>query len=549
MKKWKSLLVVVLLLGLILTGCAGVGKKKPEEQPGEEIPAPKEVTEEDKFGGTFQGRVATDPPQLDPAFITDTTSSLVANNIFDGLVQYNEKLDVIPAIAKEWEISEDGLVWTFNLRDDVKFHNGRKLTAEDVEYSFTRLVDPQTKSPRAWLFENVKGVTEFQDGQADKVTGFKVVDENTFEITLAEPFTPFLSVLAMTNATVVPKEEVEKYGEDFTSNPVGTGAFKFEEWKHDDHVTLVGNKDYFEGKPYLDKIIFRVIPEDASAFAEYEQGNIYDLETIPDGEIERVLNGTEFKDELIKKSRLGIYYFAMNVTKKPFDNIKVRQAIAHAVNKEAIVKVLRHGTVLAAEGILPPGMPGHNEELKGLEYDPEKAKQLLAEAGYPDGLPEEIELAYNTSKGHQMIAEAVQADLKKIGVNVKLVNLEWGSYLTKLDNGDTQIFRAAWIGDYPDPDNFLYVLLYSGNAGPKGNTSFYSNSEFDEKVVKARGMKPGPERIQLYQEADKIAIEEAPWVPIYYYTSLILRKPFVEGYEVTAFGVMPLKKVWLSKNK
>ncbi|AZR73715.1 peptide ABC transporter substrate-binding protein [Anoxybacter fermentans] len=542
MKKWMSLLVFVLIIGLVLSGCVG-RKKEPEKG------APGQVQKQDKYGGTFKGRLAADPPTLDPAYITDTTSSQVANNIFDGLVQYDENLNVVGAIAKDWDISDDGLVWKFYLRKGVKFHNGREVKAEDVEYSFTRLLDPKTKSPRAWLFDNVKGAKAFQNGEADRVEGFKVIDDYTFQITLEEPFTPFLSVLAMTNASIVPKEEVEKYGEDFTSHPVGTGAFKFVEWMHDDHVTLEAFEDYFEGRPYLDKIVFRIIPEDSSAFAEYEQGNIYDLTTIPDGQIERVLNSDEFKDELIKKPQLGVYYIGLNTTKPPLNNKKVRQAINHAINKELIAEVLRHGTVIPAKGILPPGMPGYNKDLKALEYNVEKAKKLLAEAGYPNGIPGEIELAYNTSKGHQMIAEAVQSDLKKIGINVKLVNMDWGAYITKVDNGDTQMFRLGWIGDYPDPDNFLYVLLHSSNAGPGGNGSFYSNPEFDRLTEKARGMKPGPERIKLYQQAEQIAVNDAPWVPIYYYTNLILRKPFVHGYMVTPLGVMPLKTVWLSENK
>ncbi|MCK4260380.1 MAG: ABC transporter substrate-binding protein [Halanaerobiales bacterium] len=544
MKKRMAVLVLVLILGLVLAGCVGQ-KKEPEKKEG--APAPPQVKEEDKFGGTFQGRLASDPPNLDPAFVTDTTSSKVADNIFDGLVQYDKDLKVVGAIAKDWDISEDGLVWKFNLNKGVKFHNGREVKASDVDFSFTRLLDPATKSPRSWLFENVKGVSAFQTGDTDKVEGFEVIDDYTFQITLEKSFTPFLSVLAMTNASVVPKEEVERYGEDFTSHPIGTGAFKLVEWMHDDHLTLERFDDYFEGKPYLEKIVFRVIPEDSPAFAEYQQGNIFDLETIPDGELERVLKGEEFKDELIKKPRLGVYYIGMNTQKAPFNNLKVRQAVNHAVNKNLIAEVLRHGTVIPAKGILPPGMPGYNEDLKSLEYDLEKAKQLLSEAGYSDGIPEEIELSFNTSKGHQMIAEAVQADLKEVGINIKLVNMDWGVYIEKVDEGESQMFRLGWIGDYPDPDNFLYVLLHSKNAGSGGNGAFYENAEFDELTEKARGMKPGDERIKIYQQAEQIAINDAPWIPIYYYTNLILRKPKVNGYQVTPIGVMPFKSVWLSE--
>lgn len=541
MKKWKLLVVCGLILALMIAGCA----KKPEPGDQQDGQAPAEVAEKDKFGGTFKGRLAADPPTLDPAFMTDTTSGQVAEHIFDGLVKYDEEMQVVSSLAKDWKISDDGLVWTFNLREGVKFHNGREMTADDFVYSFTRILQPETKSQRAWIFDQVEGAQAFRKGTATEVSGFKAVDKNTFQITLKKAFTPFLLHLTMNNAFVVPKEEVERYGADFTSHPVGTGPFKYVEWMHDDHLSLEVNEDYYAGRAYLDKINFRIIPDDAAAFSEYEQGNIYDLIDLPEGQLDRVLNTDEFKEELIKKPRLGLYYIGMNLNKEPFTNKKVRQAINHAVNKKMIAEVLRHGSVNPADGIIPPNMPNYNSgEAKTLSYDLEKAKALMAEAGYPEGIKSEIELAYNTDRGHQMIAEAVQADLKKIGINVKLVNMDWGVYITKLDNGDTQMYRLGWIGD-PDPDSFLYVLLNSANAGPGGNSSFYNNPKFDQLTNDARVMPNGPDRMKLYQQAEQLALEDAPWVPIYHYNNIILKKPFVEGYRVNPSGVMSFTEVWL----
>ncbi|OCL27555.1 peptide ABC transporter substrate-binding protein [Orenia metallireducens] len=546
-KKRLSILLVLALMAFIIVGCGGnqEGKVKNDKQAIAE-----NISEQDKYGGTFQGRLSSDPATLDPAHSTDNQSSRIIYNIFDGLVQFNKDLEVVPAIAKDWKVSEDGLKWTFHLKEGVKFHNGREVKASDVVYSFTRILDPKTKSERTWLFDSIKGAKDFQEGKASNVEGLKAIDEYTVEITLAESFTPFLSVLAMDSAAIVPKEAVEKYGENFAQHPVGAGPFKFVEWQHDNKVVLEKNEEYYvEGRPYLDKAVYRVILEGQSALAEYEQGNIYHMvdDDIPSGQIKRVLNPNgEFNNDLIKIPRLVTYYFGFNTQKAPFNNKKVRQALNYAVNKNIIAEVVKNGTVKAAHGILPPGMPGYNPNLEGYPYNIEKAKELLAEAGYPDGLPGTYELAYNTSKAHQNVAEAVQANLKQIGVNVELINMDWGTYIDKVDNGGTEIFRLSWGADYPDPDNFLYVLFHSKNAGPGGNGAFYKNPEVDRMLDKARSMESGKDRIALYQKIEKQIVEDAPWIPIYYYTTIALVKPFVNNYHLTGQNPLPLTNVWLN---
>ncbi|GAB6099250.1 ABC transporter substrate-binding protein [Halanaerocella petrolearia] len=548
---WKKRISLLLVLGLVLFAAVGCGGNQTNQDAKQEKQETKKVAEKEKYGGAFQGRLRSDPPTLDPAHSTDTTSSRVIRNIFDGLVQYDKNLKVVPAIAKDWKVSEDGLTWTFDLKEGVKFHNGREVKASDVVYSFTRILDPETKSERAWLFDSVKGATAFQEGEADKVSGFKALNDYKVQIELAEPFTPFLSVLAMENASIVPKETIQKHGEQFAQHPVGTGPFKFADWKHDSKVVLEKNADYYaDGRPYLDKVVYNVITEGTSAFASYEQGSIYQMDSdIPDGQMKRVMKANgEFSDDFSKVPRLGTYYFGFNTQKEPFTNKKVRKAINYAVNKQVIAQVLKNGLVKPAKGILPPGMPGYNPELKGYSYDIEKAKQLLKEAGYPEGLPGEYELVYNTSKGHQRIAEAVQSNLKKVGVDVKLTNMDWGTYIQKVDNGDTQIFRLAWIADYPDPDNFLYTLFHSDNVGPGGNGAFYKNPEIDKMLDKARGMKPGQERLKLYQKIEKQIMADAPWVPVYYYTTPNLVQPFVHNYEFTAQTPLELTNVWLEPN-
>ena len=546
---FKKLLISVLILSLMMFFVVGCGSEqsKPQEEENK-AKSQEEFTLSDKQGGTFRGRLGSNPPDLDPAHSTDTTSSRVVRNVFDGLVKYNKNLEVTPAIAKSWESSEDGTEWIFHLRKGVKFHNGREVKASDVVYSFSRLLDPETKSERAWLFEDVVGAEEFQDGKADSVKGLKAIDEYTVKINLEEPFAPFLSMLCMENAAIVPKEVVKKHGEQFGQHPVGTGPFEFKSWKQDSKLILEKNEDYYEeNRPYLDKVVYRIIVEGTSAFPEYEQGNIYQLDSnIPDGQMETVMdpNG-KFANQYRQVDRLGTYYLAINNQKEPFDNKKVRKAMNYAVNKEIISKVVRNGTVNPAYSILPPGMPGHDSELEGYPHNIEKAKELLKEAGYPDGLPGEYKVIYNTSKQHQRNLEAVQRNLKQIGINVKLVNMDWGTVLSKADQGDFTLMRMGWIADYPDPDNFLHVLFHSKNAGAGGNYAFYKNKEIDKKLVKARQMDRGQERIDLYQEIEAEIMDDAPLLPIYYYSTPVLVQPFVHNYVFTGQTPLPLTNVWV----
>jgi peptide/nickel transport system substrate-binding protein/oligopeptide transport system substrate-binding protein len=267
---------------------------------------------------------------------------------------------------------------------------------------------------------------------------------------------------------------------------------------------------------------------------------------VPQGQISRVRDPQgEFANEFELVDRLGTYYIGFNTQKEPFDNPKVRQALNYAVNQEVIAKVIRNGMVTPANSILPPDMPAYNEDLEGYPYDMEKAKELLAEAGYPNGLPGTYEIAFNQSETHQMIAEAVQRNFTQLGVDVELSKMEWGTFISKVDNGNTNLFRLGWIADYPDPDNFLRVLFHSDNAGPGGNGAFYKNPEVDRKLEKAVKMNPGEERRELYQEIEKQIMADAPWIPVYYYSTPNLVKPFVHNYTFTAQTPLPLTDVWV----
>jgi len=488
-----------------------------------------------KYGGIIRTAVMSDPPTLDPAHITDTTSDMVARQIFDGLVDYDENLKIVPVIAKNWTISKDGKVYTFNLRQGVKFHNGREVTAEDFKYSWERVMNPATKSERANFMEDIAKV--------------EAPSKYVFKVTLKEPRGYFLQMLPYSCFWVVPKEEVEKSGADFGNKPVGSGPFKFVSWTHDDKVVLEANKDYFAGRPYADGVEIRIIPDETVIIMELEKGNLEWYENIPPSEFTRLSEDPKWKDNIISKPELGTYYIGMNCQKPPLNNKLVRQAINYAINREQIIKTIMRGMVQPATGILPPGIPGYSKRAP-IPYDPERAKRLLKQAGYPDGkgLPT-LELAFNKNATHQRIVEAIQADLKKVGINVEPMQMDWAQYLEKVDRGETQLFRLGWIADYPDADNFLWVLFNSKNWGPPGNGAYYKNAKVDELTDRAKTMVQSAARNSLYKQAESIILEDAPWAPIYFYTSWAIKQPYVEGFTFSGMGpfTVALEKVWLNK--
>lgn len=537
-------IVILLLVGLLVGGIS--------------VPA---LAAGHHYGGVWKDALMSNPPDLDPAQATDTTSSEMIYQIFEALVEYNNEGEVTPLLATSWDISDDGTVYTFDLRDDVYFHEtieggtptangGRKVTADDWVWTFNHIVDPETQSPRAYFIDMVVGYQEFRDGEVDHLTGVKALDDYTLEITIDRPFAPFLSVMTYNTFSVMPKEDVEKWGEEWNFHPVGTGAYKFEKWDQDSVLVMNKNENYWmtdeEGNslPYMDSLEFRIIEDLTMMWNEFEIGNIYQTEV----DDPFYTNAKEkYGDNFMERPWLGTYYYGMNIEKEPFDDVRVRQAMNYAINRKAMIDIVMNGRATPAKGVLPPTMFGYNPDLEGYSYDPEMAQELLAEAGYPDGL--EVTLQYNTSTGHKRIAEALQSQYSQVGIDVNLKNVDWGSHLDSVERGEVPFFRMGWVADYNDPDNFLYVLLNSENIGPRGNYSRYSDPAFDEWTKQGR-IQTDPElRKEVYQKAEKLVVEDAPWVFIYHYTTHSLVQPFVENYELPSFGQYSNKfrDVWLNQ--
>ncbi|HHY70303.1 MAG TPA: ABC transporter substrate-binding protein [Thermoanaerobacterales bacterium] len=550
----KKSFILLLVLMLAVTPLAGCGQK-PTKQSGEqpEPEAPKKI---------LRVAVMSNQPKLDPVFATDTSSARVIYQIFETLVDYDNDGNVQPLLAKSWDISDDGLKYIFHLKKGVKFHSsiegkptangGRNVTADDWIWSFNYILNPDTKSPRAYFLDMIKGYQDYQEKKTEQIAGISKVDDYSIKIELDYPFAPFLSILAYNTFNVLPKEDVEKYGaEQFNFHPVGTGPFKFEQWVQDDKIVLSRNEDYWAKDkngnplPYLDGIEFRIVTDLAMQWTEFGLGNFDIIEEVDDPYYHEAKDMPNF----IERAEFGTYCYIFNMTKAPFkDNKALRQAFNYAIDRKGLIDMVRNGRALPASGPLPPGIMGYDENIEPeYTYDVEKAKVLLAEAGYPNGI--KVELVYFTHEGNKRIAKALQAQMKQVGIDMTIRNVDGGTLLDAADRLEIPFFCIGWSADYPDPDNFLYVLLHSSNIGSKGNYSAFNNKEFDEITMKARIETDPARREELYKQAESIAREEAPCLYIYHYTTHGLAQPYVKNMQVPFFGAYSLKYTKLDMEK
>jgi oligopeptide transport system substrate-binding protein len=504
---------------------------------------------EARFGGIYRRALANNPATLDPAFVSDIYSRTVVTQISKGLVQFDAHLNPIPAIAEFWEASRDGRIWTFTLRQGVQFHHGREVTAQDFVYSFTRLLSPKALGPVTDFLRRVQGAEEFLQGKATSVQGLKAIDRYTIQIALKQPFAPSLTVLGLANAAVVPQEEVERLGDLFAQAPVGAGPFKLVRWEPGKEIVLGAHEHYYEGRPFLDTVVFKIGETFEQTFAQFLAGDL-DEAIIPSGKTQEVHHHPRYRQyQLLRRPTLGLLYIGFNTQVKPFDDKRVRQAFNYGVDKEAIVRKITQMGSLPANGVLPPGMPGHDPDLQGYSYDPAKAKQLLAEAGYSEGKGFPVVQLWTVTKAESTKAElaAYQKYLAELGVKVDIRFVdEWTHYTEMLGRGELQMFRYAWYADFPDPDSFFFPLLHS--AGQPNNL-LYRNPHIDQLLEKAREETDYAERIKLYREAERIIMEDAPWITQHNHIFEYLYQPYVQGVEVSLLGDrwIPMNKIWLKR--
>jgi len=484
------------------------------------------------------GGESTNPREFDPA----TTHGSGDKLVYSGLVAFDPHLNLTPDLAETWDVSPDGTVYTFHLRENAKFHDGRPVTAQDIVYSWERALSPALASDTALTYlGDIAGAREMASGEAEHVSGLKALDEHTLQVTIDAPKPYFLLKLTYSTAFVLDKANVEA-NEEWFRTPNGTGPFKLTEWKSFEQITYEANPDFYLGKPSIPTVIVRLYS--GVGLRLYEAGEI-DMTGVSYGSAERFLDPTEpLHNELITGVNLCTGYVTFDTTQPPFNDVKVRQAFSMAFDRQKYIDVVLSGRALPAIGIFPPGLPGFNIGLQGLPYDPERAQQLLAESKYGTDLPPIIytDAGFGSNIGADVAALA-QMWQQVLGVEITVENLQPNYYIDKIYAGEHgQIFGGGWCADYPDPENFADVLFHTGSAQNSGG---YSNPELDTLLEAARVEQDVMKRIEMYQQAEQMIVDDAPVLFTIHSLSYRLIKPYVRGYVFTPIDVPIERYMWL----
>lgn len=517
-------------------------------------------TDKNIFRYNEQSGIAT----LDPAFAKNQSIMWAVHQIYNTLVQIDDNLNLVPSLAKSWDISADNLTFTFHLRNDVFFQDnpafpngkGRKMTAQDVVYSFSRIMDKNTASSGAWIFNE----------RVDTTEPFKAIDDTTFQLKLVKPFHPILGVMSMQYCSVIPKEVVEKYGKDFRRHPCGTGPFEMVAWEEGQALVLKKNPDYFEkdssGKrlPYLDGIKVTFLQNKATEFLEFQQKRLDFVNEIDPSFKDEVLTkgGTLRKEwqgkiRLVKQPALTTEYLGFLcdsslplVQNSPMKDVRIRKAINYGFNRRKMILYIRNSMGIPAEsGFIPAAFPSFDSSVvKGYHYDPQRALELLKEAGYPngEGLPP---FKLLTVPLYADLASYIANELQQIGITINVEVVQKSLLLEQTAKSEALFFRGSWIADYPDAENFLSVF-YGKNPAPPNYTR-YQNPRFDKLYEEALSEKNDSVRYKIYQQADQLVIKDAPIVPLWYDMVIWLVHPYVKNFIPNGLNLLELRKVKLEK--
>lgn len=530
--KLKSILV---LCGLLSLHC---GPEKKQETTGELKP---------KFGGTLIYAKNGPPITLDPAVSREGESSVIIANIYDGLIeQHAGKTGINPALARSWEISKDGLTYIFHLRTGVVFHDGTTFNSDAVIQNFERQKDPKH------LFH--KAVGEFEYWKNMNMSGIiksiRAVNDSTLEMTLSKPDPTFLNVLSLIFTAVISPDALKKHGADIYKNPVGTGPFKFVRWDDDGTVLVASNEQYWNGRPYVDSLIFKPIQSAQQRWQELKAGRI-DMMAVPaQSDIGEIDNTLGIKSA--KQPGINVCYMAMNMNKKPFTDIRVRQAIVYAINRDQLVKEVYGELGRAAKNPIPPVLLGYNDEIRPTLYNPEKSKELLKEAGFPDGFKTKLwtlPIVREYMPNGKLAAEIIQKDLKAIGIETEIVMFDWKEHTSRVSKGEHDLNIFGWTGDAPDPHFFFYPLLDKTNTSKESatNVAFYKSEEMDQLIRKGLTTFDPVERSAIYKKACEVFNKDLPWFTIAHSVSIVPMRDYVMDFQLHSSSIRKFGKVWLNK--
>lgn len=547
MKKRMSLiLAAAMAAGLAMTGCGGSGGTGDTQATSGENGAATAPAVGESKGDTVDTAgylVAALNADIQTADVQKTSKDYqTPMNIFDRLVDINVAEDgttsIVPSLAESWDISADGLEYTFHLRQGVKFHNGNDFTAEDVAYTFHRLLTVEGGINTEFI-DQVKGANELLEGTADTLEGLEVVDDYTVKITLKEPYAAFLACISSPGVSIYDSEATEAAGDQFGLDPavtVGTGPFKFTSWTLNDQLVLTRYDDYWKGASALPGVVVKIIPDTETQTMMFENGelDVIDLDFVADA-MDRF--EATYPDQIVEGNRVGITYLTMNQNIEPFNNVQVRKAVQMAIDKQAILDALYGGRGQVEHGIFPHGLIGFNPDQEAIPYDPEAAKALLAEAGYADGFTMELAADSSSSDTTTMALEIIKEQLAEVGINAEIKNYDEATWLDTRKAGELGSFLATWTADFNDPDNFIYTFF--GNEEKTRIRSLnYPDTAVMERVSAARGIVNDDERMAEYQALEeKIIHEDAAWAPMYSRKHLFAVSKRVQNYVPVWSGV------------
>ena len=555
---WKTLLLAFGMLFLVAACSGSSGSSEttpstgdsPEPTASSSAPAAADTTDsaEPLEGGRFV-RLYVDPPTLDPHLTTDATSAQVIVEIFGGLVTIDRNLDVVPDLAESWDISADGRVYTFRIRPDAVFHDGKPVTAEDVRWSLERVTDPLTEAPNVDQYlGDIVGVDAKLAGDVLEISGVQVINGRTIEITIDAPKSFFLAKMTYPTAFVLDRENIEANPKNWFRKPNGTGPFKMTEYKVGETLILSRHDAYHLGSAKVAEV--EMILSGGTSMLMYENDEI-DIAGVGLADLDRLLEPSHnLNAELTRAApSFSVQYIGLNVNEPPLDDVKVRQALNLAIDKREIATIVLGDQVVPAKGILPPGFPGFSESVSGYEFDPIKAKQLLLESKYGNDLdnlpPITITTPGSFGANVSLDMEVVLAMWEKnLGITTEFQQTEFATFLKDLNKRRFQMFDIGWIADYPDPENFLDILFYSDSSN---NHTNYNNPEVDALLEKARVETDETLRFSIYNDVEQTILDDAPWIPLWYSGErYLLVKPNVHDYLLTPLIIPKLRHVFLT---